>query len=336
MNIYDISKRAGVSIATVSRVLNDSPHVSPATRQKVMAVINDSGYVPNAFARGLGLNTMKTIGLLCPDASDPYQAQALAYLENAFRSRNYDCLLSCTGRSLDARIAGVELLKSRHVDGMVLMGSSFIENSDKDNEYIRQAAKSMPVIMLNGSFACERVYCVLCDDQRATMEAAQHLLDSGCERILYLYHSKNYSGRKKLAGYRAALKNRGFEPDDALLCYFDQDKMSVQDVRDQLIAMEKKGVKFDAVLASEDSLAIGALKYAAATGKRIPENMSVVGYNNSTYCNFCEPELTSVDNKLKAICDHIVETMMGVLDGKEMPQKTVFTGEVIFRHSTKK
>jgi len=336
MNIYDISKRAGVSIATVSRVLNDSPHVSPATRQKVMAVINDSGYVPNAFARGLGLNTMKTIGLLCPDASDPYQAQALAYLENAFRSRNYDCLLSCAGRSLDARIAGVELLKSRHVDGMVLMGSSFIENSDKDNEYIRQAAKSMPVIMLNGSFACERVYCVLCDDQRATMEAAQHLLDSGCERILYLYHSKNYSGRKKLAGYRAALKNRGFEPDDALLCYFDQDKMSVQDVRDQLIAMEKKGVKFDAVLASEDSLAIGALKYAAATGKRIPENMSVVGYNNSTYCNFCEPELTSVDNKLKAICDHIVETMMGVLDGKEMPQKTVFTGEVIFRHSTKK
>lgn len=335
MNIYDISKRAGVSIATVSRVLNDSPHVSPATRQKVMAVINDSGYVPNAFARGLGLNTMQTIGLLCPDASDAYLAQALAYLESALRSRGYDCLLSCTGKGLDARIAGVEQMTSRHVDGMVLMGSSFIEDEQKDNEYIRQAAKIVPVILLNGSFPCERVYGVLCDDQRATMEAACHLLDTGCRRILYLYHSQNYSGRKKLAGYRAAMEGRGLAVDDSLLCFFDQNKMSVQDVRDRLLALDKSGVAFDAVLASEDSLAIGALKYAKAAGKAVPQELSVVGYNNSAYCTFCDPELSSVDNKLKAICDHIVETLMGVLGGKEMPQKTVFTGEVVLRQSTK-
>ena len=128
---------------------------------------------------------------------------------------------------------------------------------------------------------------------------------------------------------------RGIEADESLLCYFDQDKMSVQDVRDQLLRLQESGVKFDAVLASEDSLAIGALKYAKAAGLRIPEDVSVVGYNNSTFCNFCEPELTSVDNKLKAICDHIVETMMGVLEGKEMPQKTVFTGEMVIRQSTK-
>ncbi|MBQ7305835.1 MAG: substrate-binding domain-containing protein, partial [Clostridia bacterium] len=112
--------------------------------------------------------------------------------------------------------------------------------------------------------------------------------------------------------------------------------MSVQDVRDHLLELDKKGVAFDAVLASEDSLAIGAMKYARAAGKRIPEEMSVVGYNNSNFCLFTEPELTSVDNKLKAICDHIVETMMGVLEGKEMPQKTVFTGEVVLRQSTRK
>lgn len=335
MNIYDISKRAGVSIATVSRVLNENPHVSPATRQKVLAVINDSGYVPNAFARGLGLNTMQTIGLLCPDASDAYLAQALAHLESAFRSRNYDCLLSCTGKSLDARSAGVEQMKSRHVDGMVLMGSSFIEDDSADNEYIRQAAKNVPVILLNGSFPCERVYCVLCDDQRATREAAQHLLDTGCKRILYLYHSRNYSGRKKLAGYRAAFSERGLPVDEDLLCYFDQNKMSVQDVRDRLLALQDSGLQFDAVLASEDSLAIGALKYARAAGRSVPQQLSIVGYNNSTYCHFCEPEMTSVDNKLKAICDHIAETMMGVLDGREMPQKTVFTGELVLRQSTR-
>lgn len=335
MNIYDISKRAGVSIATVSRVLNDSPHVSPVTRQKVMAVINDSGYVPNAFARGLGLNTMQTIGLLCPDASDAYLAQALAYLESALRSRGYDCLLSCTGKELEARMAGVEQMTARHVDGMVLMGSSFIEDDQKDNEYIRQAAKAVPLVLLNGSFPCERVYCVLCDDQRATMEAANHLLDTGCKRILYLYHNRNYSGRKKLAGYRAAMEGRGIPVDESLLCFFDRNKMSVQDVRSRLLELNSHGVQFDAVLASEDSLAIGALKYAKAAGKAVPGELSVVGYNNSAYCDFCEPELSSVDNKLKAICDHIVETLMGVLGGREMPQKTVFTGEVVLRQSTK-
>ncbi|MBQ8200271.1 MAG: LacI family DNA-binding transcriptional regulator [Clostridia bacterium] len=335
MNIYDISRRAGVSIATVSRVLNNSPHVSETTRKKVMAVIEGTGYVPNAFARGLGLNTMKTIGLLCPDASDPYLAQALTYLEHSFRQKGYDCLLSCTGRELPARRQGVELLKSRHVDGIVLMGSSFIEDNSADNDYIRDAAKAVPVILLNGSFPCENVYCVLCDDQRAVTDATLQLLDSGCRRVLYLYHSNNYSGRKKLAGYRDAHEMRGMDVDEKLLCYFSQDKSSVHQVRDTLLQLERDGLAFDAVITSEDILSVGALKYARMAGRKVPEEMCVIGYNNSSLCNCAEPELTSVDNKLLAICEHIVATMLGVLEGKEMPQKTVFTGELIKRESTR-
>ena len=335
MNIYDISRRAGVSIATVSRVLNNSPHVSEVTRAKVMAVIDGTGYVPNAFARGLGLNTMKTIGLLCPDASDPYLAQALTFLERALRQKGYDCLLSCTGRELAARQQGVELLKSRHVDGIVLMGSSFIEDNSADNDYIRDAAKTVPVILLNGSFPCENVYCVLCDDQRAVAEATLELLDSGCKRVLYLYHSNNYSGRKKLAGYREAHEMRGVPVDEKLLCYFGQDKSSVHQVRDQLLQLEQEGVTFDAVLTSEDILSVGALKFARSTGRRVPEDLCVVGYNNSSLCTCTEPELTSVDNKLQAICEHIVTTMLGVLEGKEMPNKTVFTGDLVKRETTR-
>ncbi len=335
MNIYDISRRAGVSIATVSRVLNNSPHVSENTRKKVMAVIEGTGYVPNAFARGLGLNTMKTIGLLCPDASDPYLSQALTYLERSFRQQGYDCLLSCTDKALLARQQGVELLKSRHVDGIVLMGSSFIEDDPTENDYIRDAARSMPVILLNAAFPCDNVYGVQCDDQRAVNEATLSLLDSGCRRILYLYHSRNYSGRKKLTGYRDAHAQRGVEVDEKLLCFFDQDKGSVHQVRDTLLQLEKDGLSFDAVLTSEDILSVGALKYARAAGRRVPEDLSVIGYNNSSLCACTEPELTSVDNKLFAICEHIVTTMMGVLDGKEMPQKTVFTGELVKRETTK-
>lgn len=335
MNIYDISRRAGVSIATVSRVLNNSTHVSEITRKKVMAVIEGTGYVPNAFARGLGLNTMKTIGLLCPDASDPYLSQALTYLERAFRQQGYDCLLSCTGKGLPARQKGVELLKSRHVDGIVLMGSSFIEDKPEDNDYIRAAAKNVPVVLLNGAFPCDNVYGVLCDDQRAVRETIFSLLDSGYERVLFLYHSNNYSGRKKLAGYRDAYTQRGIGVDEELLCFFDHDKTSVHQVKEMLIQLDQAGLRFDAVLASKDILSVGALKYARATGKRVPEELAVVGYDNSNICFCTEPELTSVDNKLFAICEHIVTTMMGVLDGKEMPQKTVFTGELVKRASTR-
>ena len=335
MNIYDISRRAGVSIATVSRVLNNSPHVSENTRKKVMAVIEGTGYVPNAFARGLGLNTMKTIGLLCPDASDPYLSQALTYLERAFRQQGYDCLLSCTDKELQARQQGVELLKSRHVDGIVLMGSSFIEDIPSDNDYIRDAAQSVPVVLLNGAFPCDNVYGVQCDDQRAVKEATLSLLESGCKRILCLYHSNNYSGRKKLAGYRDAHAQFGRAVDEKLLCYFDHDKGSVHQVCETLLQLEREGLAFDAVLASEDILAVGALKYAKAAGKRVPEEMSIVGYNNSSLCVCTEPELTSVANKLLAICEHIAATMMGVLEGKEMPQKTIFTGELIKRGTTR-
>ncbi|MDD6051108.1 MAG: LacI family DNA-binding transcriptional regulator [Clostridiales bacterium] len=334
MNIYDISRRAGVSIATVSRVLNNSPHVSENTRRKVMAVIEGTGYVPNAFARGLGLNTMKTIGLLCPDASDPYLAQALTYLERSFRQQGYDCLLSCTGKDLRARQQGVDLLKSRHVDGIVLMGSSFIENDPADNEYIREAARNVPVVLLNATFPCENVYGVQCDDQQAVMEAVRYLLDSGRKRILFLYHSNNYSGRRKLAGYREAHVQRGLAVDEKLLCFFERDKGSVHQVCDTLLALEKEGLAFDAVLTSEDILSVGALKYARATKRRVPEELSVIGYNNSSLCACTEPELTSVDNKLLAICEHISATMIGVLEGKEMPQTTVFTGELVKRAST--
>ena len=103
MNIYDVSERAGVSIATVSRVLNGNPNVSERTRKKVLAVMDELGYTPNVFARGLGLDTMQTIGIMCSDSSDPYLAEAIYYLERELRSHNYDSILCCTGYDLDVK-----------------------------------------------------------------------------------------------------------------------------------------------------------------------------------------------------------------------------------------
>lgn len=97
MNIYDIAELAGVSIATVSRVVNDSPKVSEKTKAKVRAVMEANHYTPNVFARGLGLNSMKTVGIICPDVSDDYMAGSVAYLEKSLRGYGYDCILYCSG-----------------------------------------------------------------------------------------------------------------------------------------------------------------------------------------------------------------------------------------------
>ena len=92
MNIYDVSERAGVSIATVSRVLNGNPNVSEKTRNRVIEIMDELGYTPNVFARGLGLNTMKTVGIMCSDSSDPYLANAIYYLERELRAHGYDSI----------------------------------------------------------------------------------------------------------------------------------------------------------------------------------------------------------------------------------------------------
>lgn len=334
MNIYDIARRAGVSIATVSRVLNSSPHVRPLTREKVLKVMEGAGYVPNAFARGLGLNTMKTIGLVCPNAADPYLARALDELERAFRERSYNCLFTCTGRELDDRRMGVAALAARQVDGMVLMGSTFVEETEADNAYIRAAAEKMPVLVLNGAYRLPNVYCVACDDKRAMREAAALLIARGKKRILYLYHAVTYSGRRKLSGYRTALEEHGIPGDEALMLRLPPEECTVQGVKSRLEALQKSGLAFDAVLASEDLLAIGALKYARAGGLSIPEDLAVIGYNNSDACLMSDPELTSVDNRLKAICEQCAVTMMGVLSGQTMPEITMFTAGIVERLST--
>ena len=106
MTIYDISKMAGVSIATVSRVLNGNTNVTPKTKKKVLDIIEQSGYTPNAFARGLGLNSMNTIGILCADSSDLYLAKAIYHIERNLRAGGYNSILCCTGYDLENKKMG--------------------------------------------------------------------------------------------------------------------------------------------------------------------------------------------------------------------------------------
>ena len=172
MNIYDVSGHAGVSIATVSRVLNGNPNVSERTRKKVLAVMDELGYTPNVFARGLGLDTMQTIGIMCSDSSDPYLAEAIYYLERELRSHDYDSILCCTGYDLDVKQKYFNLLRSKRVDAIILTGSKFVEMRSKDNNYITEAAANgLPVMLVNGYLEEKNIYSTGCyrrDDRTGT------------------------------------------------------------------------------------------------------------------------------------------------------------------------
>ncbi len=334
MTIYDISEKAGVSIATVSRVLNGSSNVSEKTRKKVLEVMEEYDYTPNAFARGLGLNTMNTIGILCADSSDLYLAKAVYLIEQSLRANNYDSLLCCTGYDLENKKKYVELLLSKKVDSIILVGSDFVGEKNGDNEYIRNAASQIPIMLLNGALDSPNVYSIVSDDRRSMYEAASSLILAGVRDILYFYNSDSYSGRHKLAGYRAAMAEAGISPPPSMLQFYGGPHEDIDAMTKTLLNLSKRGIKFNGVIAADDNLAIAAVKYAKKKKLKIPEDFAVIGYNNSILTACCEPELTSIDNKLDTLCRQLITSLMEVLAGNSIPKKALFSGELVKRGTT--
>lgn len=336
MDIYDISKKTGVSIATVSRVINGSSNVSEKTRAKVLAAINESGYTPNVFARGLGLNTMKTIGIMCADCSDPYLARAVYYTEEDLRKNGYDAILYCTGYDRGVKSQCMSKLLTKRVDAVILAGSNYVEEDDRLNGYIKDAAKTVPVMIINGFLDAPGVYCAVCDDCTAVYEVTEKLLGSGRKKPLYVYNSLSYSGIRKLRGFKSAVEDGGLAEEDGA-AVFVSEAGSVKAAEDAITEYADKGGSFDCVIASDDILAAGALKYARTRGLSVPDQLAVTGYNNSNIAECCVPELTSVDNRLEALCRHCVSSLMELFaDGKAfVPKKTVYSCEIVERETAK-
>lgn len=334
LTIYDISKKAGVSIATVSRVLNGSARVKPSTREKVMSVIEQYDYTPNAFARGMGLGSLRTVGILCADSSDLFLAKAIYCIEQELHANGYDSLLCCTGYHPRDKKKYSSLILSKKVDSLILVGSSFVSNTESENAYIKEAAERVPVMLLNASYNCPNVYSTLCNDYEAMFEAASSLIRSGIRDILYLYDSSSYSGTKKLSGYRAAMQSCGVKDFEQLIHCYNGRTDHIPSIASFIEKTADRGIPFHGVIASDDSLAMGALKYAQRRKLAVPRDLAIIGYNNSMLATCCIPELTSVDNRLEDLTHRLVQTLLGVLAGEEAPAESVFAGRLIKRDTT--
>ena len=331
MNIYDVSEKAGVSIATVSRVLNGNPNVSEPTRQKVLNVMKEIGYTPNVFARGLGLNTMHTIGIMCADSSDPFLANAVYYLEQNLRKCGYDSFLCCTGYDLVNKQKYLQLLLSKRVDAIILVGSSFLEATKKDNAYITAAADNIPIMIINGYISHPNIFCTLCDDYQAVYDVTNRLISQARKNVLYLYTSRSYSGLQKLSGYKNSIADNNLTIREDLMLTCPND---IARTKKLLLDHWKNGLRFDAVVASEDQLAVAAVKFAKQTGLSIPEDLAIIGYNTSILSSCTDPEITSIDNHVETLCMTTINTLMRVLDGNDVPNKTTISNDLATRETT--
>ncbi|HEX3075252.1 MAG TPA: LacI family DNA-binding transcriptional regulator [Lachnospiraceae bacterium] len=334
MTIYDISEKAGVSIATVSRVLNGSGSVSAKTKEKVLAVVEEYGYTPNLFARGLGLNSMNTIGILCVDSSDIFLAKAVYYIEENLHDNGYDSLLCCTGYNQKDKEEALNLLISKKVDACIMVGSSLVGQTDAENKYLKEAAKKIPIMLLNAYIDAPNVYSVLADDYLAIYQVTNQMYQSGIHDILYYYNSNSYSGRLKLAGFRDAMRANGVEESGQLTSYYAGNREDITAITEGLIELHEQGVRFHGLISSDDNMAISAVKFAKIMNLSISKDLSIVGYNNSLLAKCCEPELTSVDNHLEVLCRNLTSTLVDVLEGKKVSQRAVFSCELVQRGTT--
>ena len=341
MNIYDISKAAGVSIASVSRVINGADNVSEKTRKKVMDVIDEYGYTPNAYARGLGRGSMKTIGIMCSDSSDIYLANAIYYLETDLRKNGYNSILCCTGYDLENKKASFELLKSRQVDAVILAGSKYVEKNPEDHQYIIDGAKEHPVMMLNGFIDADNVYSVASDDKGGTKDAFIRLHESGARKTIYVYSSDSYSGSKKIDGIKEGAKECGIPADSVRIVKGEKSYKGIE----ELLTREYEKEPFDSVIASSDTTGVGALKFAIHKGLRIPEDIQIISFNNSKLANAVNPELTSVDARLEESCSKVCKLIMKLLNPPldeegnpepvSIPKKTKVKTKLVTRETTR-
>lgn len=329
MNIYEIAKLAGVSIATVSRVINNVPNVKKETREKVRAILKQNEYLPNDIARSLAMNETKTIGVLTTNVRDSYYSTAIHTIEQELRRYNYNVILCNTGTDIKDKRDYLKILLQKKVDGIILVGSVFKEKDD--NSHIYSAASIVPVIMLNSYLPGENVYSVVCDDGYGVGQAVEYLYEKGHRKIVFLYDVLSFAGLSKLEGYKSKMEALGLEIGPNAILKVEQ---SINGGYNGVKALSYSDTKFTALIASEDIIAAGAIKRLTEEGKAIPQDVAIFGHNNSNIALCTTPELSSIDNKVEMLAVLVAKKLISVLTNKEASSKTVLLPELIIRKSS--
>ena len=310
MTIYDIAAKAGVSASTVSRVINGRSGIGKATRERVEAILKETGFVIDEGARSLVSQKSHMVGILVSDIRNQHHIEGAYMILRRLQEEGYVCLLLNAGESPDEKAECIRILARRKIDALVLVGSAF-ECPEVEAAIVAHMS-SIPVVFQNGSFTLANVHSALAAEDRGTEEAVDHLYEEGRRRIAYVNNADTASNRRKIAGYRRAMARHGLEPLIVPSCREDSGEAGGEATA-SLLANHPD---VDAIIFSIDITAVGACRYILDSGRCIPDDIAVIGTDDSPYARLANPRLTSIDTKLQKLSDICCDMLLGALEGR--------------------
>lgn len=332
---HDVADLAGVSRTTVSFVFNDEKQfvISPKTRQKVKDAAKQLGYYPNASARALASNQAKAIGVIMTRephyiSSDPFLPQIIGGLLDVVKQHHLSLLIEWVepGQQIQTYL---ELTRAKHIDGMILLTPRFDDAGLKALEQL-----DTPTVLM-GQIPDSNLYSVDLDNCAAAQAAVTHLIKLGHTKIACITNAPaSYSSSsQRLWGYRQALRAAGLETDDALIRLADFDSASGYTQMQSLLASK---VEFSAVFVASDNVALGAMAAIHDAGLSIPNDISVIGFDDIPEAAYFTPRLTSVHVPAEEIAHKSCYLLMGLMKGESPESRSIIVPtQLIPRDSTR-
>ena len=298
-SIVDVAKLAGVSVTTVSRVINDSPHpVSPETRIRVLSAAEELNFVPSALARALVNDSTHLIGVLVGDASDPYFATILRGISDVAREHGYLTMVCNSDRIPDVELSYIRLMINYHVDGIIFAGGGL-----SDDDYLNEMRglvdglkkRKIPVIILGTHLF--QAHQISVDNTQAAMDMTEYLIGLGHRRIGFIKGPAVLTTSSlRLRGYRQALEKHSITYDQGLVAASDFTYEAGQRATDLLLECEPRPT---AIFGSNDLTAIGCLTRLRERGIAVPGTISVAGFDDISAARYVNPPLTTIQVRMR-------------------------------------
>lgn len=328
--IYQVSKLAGVSLATVSRVINNHTKVSEKTRLKVQQAMDTLGYRPSSIAQSLASNCTNSVGILVSELHGAYFGQMMSGIESELRAAGKHVIIT-TGCSEAAQEKdGIEFLKSRNCDAIIAHVEAL-----SDQELIDLNNKDVPVYLMSRYVHELNTQCISLDNELGGYLATKSMILSGHTKLAYIAGPKFKSDAgARLAGHKRALAEHNLPFSSAELYVGDFKETGGSDALRHFI---KQGLEFTALVCGNDEMASGAMKYAREHGYELPKDLSIIGFDNNIFANYLYPKLTTIDNPIYEMGHMAAKLVLKNVYQAKVPEiKYIFSPRLIERDSIKK
>lgn len=329
VTIYDVAREANVSMATVSRVVNGNPNVKPSTRKKVLDAIEKLGYRPNAVARGLASKKTTTVGVIIPDISSIFFAELARGIEDIATMYKYNIILSNSDQNQNKEIHLINTMLGKQVDGIVFMGGTITD------EHIKEFKSApVPVVLAATVDETNEIPSVNINYEQAAYEAAKELIEHGNKRIAIVSGPLDtVINEEKINGYKKALQESGIPVDENLLVKGDYTYQSGIDAVEHLLKLQKPPT---AIFAASDEMALGVVHGIQDCGLSVPDDIEVVGFDNTRLATMVRPTLTTVVQPMYDIGAVSMRLLTKYMNNEEVTdQNVILPHRIVERDSTK-